>query len=144
MGITIVNMIPNSLSGETNRDSEPNLSVNPANPLEIAASAFTPDPMGSGSGPIFVSTDGGNTWTLNVVLPGGNRTVDITLRFANASSVLYAGIMRFDNSDLNILRKAGFTTPGLMTTLVDRANEDQPWVEAATLLGGNGTGRDRV
>ena len=44
MPVTVINMIPNSLSGETNRDSEPNVSVNPANPLQIAASAFTPDP----------------------------------------------------------------------------------------------------
>jgi len=37
----IVNIIPNFLSGETNQDSEPSLAVNPANPLQIAASAFT-------------------------------------------------------------------------------------------------------
>lgn len=144
MSVLVVNMIPNYMSNETNRDSEPNLAVNPANPTQIAASAFTPDPMASGSGPIFVSTDGGNTWILNVVLPGGNRTVDITLRFAGSSNVLYAGIMRFDNSDMNILRKNNFTAPGLMTILVDRANEDQPYVEAATVLGGGGVGLDRV
>lgn len=144
MSVLVVNMIPNYMSNETNRDSEPNLAVNPANPLQIAASAFTPDPMASGSGPIFVSTDGGNTWILNIVLPGGNRTVDITLRFAGSSNVLYAGIMRLDNSDMNILRKNNFTAPGLMTVLVDRANEDQPYVEAATVLGGGGVGLDRV
>ena len=96
MPITLVNMIPNSLSGETQRDSEPNVSVNPANPLEIAASAFTPDPASSGNGPIYVSTDGGNTWALNVVLPGGNKTGDTSLRFGGWSGVLYAGILRSD------------------------------------------------
>src|SRR6266513_1193830 len=105
MAITVVNMIPNYLSGENNRDSEPSISVNPTNPLQIVGSAFTPDPMGSGNGPIFVSNDGGNTWALSVILPGGNRTGDTSLRFTNASNVLYAGILRFDNSDLNILRK---------------------------------------
>ena len=144
MPVNVINMIPNSLSGETNRDSEPNVSVNPANPQQIAASAFTPDPASSGTGPIFVSTDGGNTWTLNVVLPGGNRTGDTSLRFATTSNVLYAGILRFDNSNMNILRKANFTAPGAMTVLVNRANEDQPWVEAASVLGGQGTGLDRV
>lgn len=44
--IKVVNIIPRSLSGETNQDSEPNIAVNPANPLQIAASAFTPSPMG--------------------------------------------------------------------------------------------------
>lgn len=116
--VTVVNMIPNWLSAEINRDSEPNLAVNRANPLEIAASAFTPDPMASGSGPIFVSTDGGNNWLLNVVLPGGDRTSDITLRFGARSNILYAGILRWDNGNLNILRDANFLGAGLMTVLV--------------------------
>src|SRR2546421_554546 len=36
-------MIPQSLSNETFQDSEPNLAVNPANPLQIAGTAFTVD-----------------------------------------------------------------------------------------------------
>jgi len=143
--ISVVNLIPNSLSNETNRDSEPNLAVNPANPLEMAASAFTPDPLNSGNGPIFVSTDGGATWVLNVVLPGGNRTVDVTLRFGGSSGVLYAGILRLDTTDMNLLRKAGGSgTPGLMEILVSRSNEDQPWVEAETVPSGPAVGLDRV
>ena len=39
--VTVVNMIPLAQSGETNQDSEPNLAVNPANPLQVAGSAFT-------------------------------------------------------------------------------------------------------
>ncbi len=145
MPISVVNLIPNSLSNETNRDSEPNLAVNPANPLEMAASAFTPDPLNSGNGPIFVSTDGGATWVLNVVLPGGNRTVDVTLRFGGSSGVLYAGILRLDTTDMNLLRKAGGSgTPGLMEILVSRSNEDQPWVEAETVPSGPAVGLDRV
>lgn len=145
MPVRIVNLIPNALSGETQRDSEPNIAVNPANPLQIAASAFTPDPAGSGNGPIFVSTDGGTTWALNVVLPGGNRTGDISLRFAGNSNVLYSGILRFDASlRLNILRAANFTAAGVLPILVTRNNIDQPWVEAATALGRAGVGNDRV
>jgi hypothetical protein len=156
MAITLINMIPSSMSNETSRDSEPNVAVDLANPLRIAASAFTPDPMNSGSGPIWVSTDGGSNWVLNVCLPGGStapdttgsgglsRTVDVTLRFANATGVLYSGILRMDNTNMDILRKADFTLPGLMTTLLDRGNEDQPWVTAGTVVGGTGIGNDRV
>jgi hypothetical protein len=144
VAVTVINVIPATLSNETQRDSEPNIAVDPANPQRIAASAFTPDPASSGNGPIFVSTDGGNTWALNVVLPGGNRTGDVTVRFPNASGILYSGILRFDNGNLNILRAANFTAPGLMTVLVNRANDDQPYVEAATVLGGAGAGNDRV
>jgi len=50
--LRVVNMIPRSLSGETNQDSEPNLAVNPANVLQMAASAFTPNPAGAGNAPI--------------------------------------------------------------------------------------------
>jgi hypothetical protein len=147
MPVRVVNLIPVALSGETQRDSEPNIAVNPANPRQIAASAFTPDPANSGNGPIFVSTDGGNTWVLNVVLPGGNRTGDISLRFAQNSGVLYSGILRSDAGlalRMNILRAANFTAAGVLPILVTRDNIDQPWVEAATPLGGAGTGADHV
>ena len=142
--VTVVNMIPISLSNETNRDSEPNVAVNPVNPQLIAASAFTPDPAGSGNGPIFVSTDGGNTWALIIKLPGGNRTVDVTLRFGTTSGVLYAGILRRDNTNLNILRTNNFLAPGLMTVLVNQPNDDQPWVEAVSTTLGTGVAVDRV
>ena len=144
MSMLLVNMIPNSLSGETGRDSECNVAVDPADRQHIAASAFTLDPMSSGNAPIFISVDGGHTWNLNVVLPGGNKTGDTTLRFGGTSGVLYAGILRTDNSHLNILRKANFSLPGLMTVLVDRAGDDQPWVEARTVPTGPGSSVDRV
>jgi hypothetical protein len=142
--VKIVNMTPNSLSSEHQRDSEPNLAVDPANPTQMAASAFTPDPMNSGSGPIYVSTDGGDTWMLNVVLPGGNSTSDITLRFASASSVLYIGMLRKDNLNLNILRTANLLAPGVLSPLINRSDVDQPYVQAATVIVGFVTGDDRV
>jgi hypothetical protein len=43
--VTVVNMIPYDRGGESNQDSEPNLAVNPENPMHIAGSAFTPNPM---------------------------------------------------------------------------------------------------
>jgi len=144
MPVTVVNMIPNSLSNESGRDSEPNVSATFLDPLRIAASVFTPDPLGSGNAPIYISDDGGNTWNLIVKLPGGNKTGDTTLRFVGGSNVLYAGILRLDNADLNILRDANYTLPGLMTVLVDKTNDDQPYVEGGTVLAGPGTGSDRV
>ncbi len=43
--VTVVNMIPADQGGESNQDSEPNLAVDPENPMHIAGSAFTPNPM---------------------------------------------------------------------------------------------------
>src|SRR5438067_6822914 len=69
--VQVVNMIPQAQSNESTRDAEPNIAVNPTNNLQIAATAFTPDPMASGNSPIFASIDGGLTWNLNgILLPG--------------------------------------------------------------------------
>ena len=57
--VLVVNMIPKSLSGEEHQDSEPTIAVNPANPRQIAASAFTPDPAEGPRAPIYASIDGG-------------------------------------------------------------------------------------
>lgn len=136
MTIQVVNMIPRYLSWETNQDSEPNLAVNPANPLQIAGSAFTPDPFGGPNAPIFVSNDGGNTWLLNSIVPsqGGSMTGDITVRFARTTNNLYAGILRRPGFlRLNILRTNNFLGAATMTVLVDREEVDQPYVQATTV-----------
>jgi hypothetical protein len=145
--VRVVNMIPNAQSNETNQDSEPNLAVNPANPQQMAGSAFTPDPAGGANAPIFVSIDGGATWAMNNIVPStaGGATGDITLRFGGTSGVLYGGILRLPGSlRLNILRTASFTGAALMDVLVDRNSVDQPYVQAATVMGGAGVGNDRV
>ena len=41
--VRLINMVPNSRSGETNQDSEPTISVDPLNRNRMAGSAFTWD-----------------------------------------------------------------------------------------------------
>jgi hypothetical protein len=140
--VRVVNMIPHSLSGETNQDSEPNLAVNPANPLQIAGSAFTPDPLGTfasdGSllAPIYVSNDGGNTWALNSIVPHGSTqtgTRDITLRFGGTSNILYIGDLS-TWLGLDVSRTPNFTSPTEVDLLVSiPAFYDQPYVQATTV-----------
>lgn len=152
LNVLVVNMIPMSLSGETNQDSEPTLAVNPANPLQIAASAFTPDPGGGDFAPIYVSTDGGNTWVLNSIVPSdsasGSMTADITVAFGGSSNVLYAGIIRLpivnNSTRLNILSTTDFLSSTKMNVLVDRMGVDQPYVQAATATSGAANGQDQV
>src|SRR3979490_145161 len=75
----VVDLIPTSLSGETNQDSEPFLAVQTANPQVMVASAFTPNPVSSSSNaPVYVSQDGGNSWVLNAITPVQRMTCDIT------------------------------------------------------------------
>jgi len=143
--ITIVNMIPQSLSGETNQDSEPNLAVNPANVNEIVATAFTPAPLGGANAPIYISTNRGATWSLNTIVPGNGSfgTDDITVAFGTSSGVLYAGTLNGNTVALNILRTSNFTAATPMTVLESRASEDQPWTTAITVPVTGGT-QDRV
>ncbi|MEU4291753.1 hypothetical protein AB0E63_26295 [Kribbella sp. NPDC026596] len=144
MPLFLVNVIPASLSGETRQDSECSVAVNPVDPRQVAVTAFTVDPASSGNAPIFVSTDGGATWTLDVCVPGGNVTGDISVRFGGTTGELYAAILRRDNSNLSILRAPTFPPVGLMTELVNRAGPDQPWVETGWVGGAGGGTRDRV
>jgi hypothetical protein len=142
-------MIPNAQSGETNQDSEPNIAVNPTNPLQIVGSAFTPDPMGGSNAPIYVSNDGGDTWILNSIVPSQVGSVtgtgDITVRFSNTGQNLYVGILRVPGGlRLNILRTNNPLGAATMTVLVDRNQVDQPYVQAATVPSGPDAGDDRV
>ena len=137
--IVVVNMIPKALSGEAEQDSEPSLAVDPADPRRIVATAFTPDPMGTGFAPIFVSSDGGMTWAVRSTVPSANVTGDISMWFGGGGR-LYGGILKVPGRLLlNVLRTtdAFATTP--MSVVVKRSQVDQPFVRAQTV----GT-RDRV
>ena len=136
--VSVVNIIPQSLSGEMNQDSEPNLAVNPADTTQMVATAFTPPPMGGANAPIFISTDGGATWSLRNVVPGNNAagfpTKDITVAFGTGGGTLYAAILRGDSTTrrMQILRSPGFAGIAAMAVLSDRTGPDQPWVVAQT------------
>jgi hypothetical protein len=144
MALTVVNMIPRALSGEARNDAEPNIAVNPENTQQIVATAFTRDPANGPRAPIFVSTDGGASWSLRSVVPGGAQTLDISVSFASRGGALYAGTLSAADANLNVLRTANPFGLSAMTLLVDRPDEDQPWVSAATAKTSAGADRDRV
>lgn len=146
--VFLINMIPRALSGETHQDSEPHLTVNPSNPLQIVGTAFTPDPGGGVNAPIYVSMDGGNTWTLNSIVPSvaGARagTGDITTAFNQDASRIYAGILRSGSGNQEFLRANKFNAPTPMTILESRHGPDQPFTHAITIKNGASKGKDRV
>lgn len=143
--VVIVNMIPNEQSDETNDDTEPNVAVDAATPMHISGTAFTPNPNGGDKGPLYVSKNGGDTWTLNPIVPSEQGsttgTGDITVRFASSSHTLYGGILRIPDSlfhpRINLLRTHNYADPTPMQILFDQENNgfDQPYVEAITANG---------
>jgi hypothetical protein len=158
--VQVVNMVPASNSGETARDAEPSLAGDPANPSVFAGSAFTPDPGGTLSGVVYVSTNGGTSWSLTTAFIPGSSALscittfcDISLRFAGTSSRLYIGNLTASAgiSGLNVGRVDNITAaiptwtamesrPGVSASSIP----DQPWVTAATVLEGTGFGTDHV
>lgn len=148
--VMVVNMIPRSLSAETNQDSEPNIAVNPQNANEIVATAFTPDPAGGTLAPVYISTDGGQTWSLNSIVPSeepGSEAItgDISVAFSPKSNMFYAGILRFpappNDTRLSILRAKDVTSSTAMEVLEDRNGVDQPFLLGGVMSMG---GADRV
>src|SRR5438552_13404634 len=130
-GVRVVDMIPASLSGETWQDAEPFLTTFASNPNILAASAFTPNPGGPASttAPIYVSDDGGNTWSLRNTLPSNVQTADIT-HAGGESPALYATILSTPSIALKDLETSDVLSATTMTQDATRPNVDQPFVRA--------------
>ncbi|HEX6642768.1 MAG TPA: hypothetical protein VF215_16740, partial [Thermoanaerobaculia bacterium] len=155
--ITIVNMVPQSRSGETNQDSEPTVSVNPANPLQIAGSAFTWDnlnagPMTGAFAPIYVSTDGGATWsnvlsvpsTMGSTFPTGDIQPRFTAAPSGTTSMLYTGILHANDFNMRIYRANDYRVAVAMTQIDTRSNNvDQPHIGGLMSLVGD-AGADHI
>ena len=151
-GTRLVNMVPNSRSGETNQDAEPTITVDPNNASRMAGAAFTWDnltqaPMVTATAPIYVSSDNGNNWSLAFIVPSligsGFPTGDITLSFSSTlsgaadhqTSWLYGGILRSTASGrpMTVLRAQDPYASATMAVLDTRSgNVDQPHTTSFT------------
>src|SRR2546428_2432692 len=131
--VFLIDMIPKSISDESAQDSEPHLTVNPANPKQIVGTAFTPDPAGGAMAPIYISSDAGQTWKLNSIVPSVAASIgtgDITTGFSGKATTLYAGILNAGTFNLQFLRTPNPFLPNPMTILADRPDADQPFTIA--------------
>src|SRR5437879_5174326 len=137
--VKLVDIIPASLSGETNQDSEPFLAIQTANPQIMVASAFTPNPVSSsGNAPVYVSQDGGNSWVLNAITPVPRMTCDITHAMPtgenhprgdlHAGTLACAASITLDESESNDV-----SSGAVMNVQSTRSNVDQPFVRALAI-----------
>jgi hypothetical protein len=133
--VKVVDVIPRDWSDEANQDSEPFLSVDAADPSRMVVSAFARDrrPGKSPSAPVFVSVDGGSTWTHAESVPISKVTVDITHAFARRG-ILQAGALTVAKTprglrpDLVRLTAQDSVLLKLMHEQGRRADVDQPFV----------------
>ena len=143
LAIRIVDLIPASLSGESNQDSEPFLAIQSANPQVMVASAFTPNPFSmTGNAPVYVSQDGGKSWVLNASTPVQRMTCGITHALAagenhprgdlHAGTLACASGITLDESESNDVSLS--TTMNVQST---RGNVDQPFVRALGVSSGD-------
>jgi hypothetical protein len=144
----IVNIIPQSMSAEAHQDSGPSIAVNPRNTNEIVISTLTPDPNGGPNAPVFVSTDGGDTWSLKSIVPGNGPTGTngMTLKYGQTSNQLYAGVLKGTAWEaLDILRTTNPIGGATMTELdATQTSVEQPYIAVATVPNGPDGGKDRL
>jgi hypothetical protein len=141
--VKVVDLIPASLSGETNQDSEPFLAIQTANPQVMVASAFTPNPFSNtGNAPVYVSQDGGNTWVLNAITPVQRVTCDITHAMATGENHprgdLHAGTLACSTAiTLNESETNDVGSSATMSVQSKRTDVDQPFVRALGVSSGD-------
>ena len=143
----IVDVIPVAMSGESRQDVGASIAVNPNNPNEIVIATLTADPNGGPNAPVFVSTDGGDTWSVKSIVPGNGPTGTdgITVKYAQTSNELYAGIVKGnDSSEWAILRTTDPAGGAVMTLLYSGGEVEQPYVAATTVPSGPDAGKDRL
>lgn len=146
--VKVVNMIPFTFSGEANHDTEPSLAVNPRNELQMAAAVMAHNQIDyTDYGPVYVSTDNGNSWRIEKLLPTvpfstftyADATVSFSRRTANP--VLYAAMLKSNGAaarPLNVLQMPfppPLTNPAPMSPFQNwkRTGVDQPYLQATTV-----------
>lgn len=111
---TIKDVATNATDPTNRADTEPSIAVDPANPLRIAIVSFS-EPWGPAVGaPVWMSTDGGVTWTKIRVIPqpptGFSGPGDQKIAFDSTGRVLIAEL-DFGFNDFIYRQSGAFGTP---------------------------------
>jgi hypothetical protein len=119
----VVDLIPQSDSGEIAQNSEPSIGVNPVNPMQMFAGTF-----GTGAqNPFFVSNDGGVTWSIIGAFDHGDKSIAWKV---DGSAVLVATLGAEPSPDPDekgpIDTFAGFGP--VINHYVGSDKNDQPWI----------------
>lgn len=128
---TIVDIIPKAQQNEHAQNAEPNIAVDPADPTKIVISCF-----GHPTNPIFISKNGGISWSLLQKIPAG----DISLGWGGPFNA-YMGILTPSGAGMATFRlhdpTIKSTFRGVPRSLYRPGGDgpDQPWTEAGFVEG---------
>src|SRR5215813_14668920 len=112
---TLVDIVPNDDSAESDQNSEPSIAVNPLNPAQMVAGAF------GAPAPFFVSTDRGTTWGTFGTLFNNDKSIAWKV---DGSAVLVATMTGMPNfGPINT-----YTTFTQLNNYVGSNLNDQPWI----------------
>jgi len=125
--LTIVDVIPNSLSGETDDNSEPNIGVNPVNPRQAVISSFghiTSFSPFTISNPYFATNNGGTTWSNFDNVVHGDTTVDYGQNGTNAY------MARLSGNNITAFSSANSPWSPIVSSSYNAiSTPDQPWLQ---------------
>ena len=138
---TLIDVIPNFMSGETEQNSEPNIAVNPVNPSQAVISSFALNP----TNPYFATGNGGTTWRNFDNIAHGDTTVDYGRDGANAYMARLI-------DRINIAAFSSTNPPGgVPWSMIPSSSytgtdlPDQPWLQTGRGVDPvSGTVKDRV
>ena len=147
--VLVVNMIPLQQSAEANDNAEPTVAVKQPFPLHIAATAHLPGGTFCGAADrsaIFVSDDGGLTWSLRCIVERDPASfpADPILRFLNDdlyAAYLYKADWAALTTTVRLAKASQFLTDPVMTApFTDWIDFDQPHLHtwAGSIAGGVG------
>ena len=127
--ITLVDVIPNAASAETQQNSEPSIGVNPNDPNQLISGAFTAlfsPPPTNVTTPYWISNNGGTTWSGF----GSLQTLDKSIAF-NGSTPLTAtlnGVGGVNNQIQTFSSINGTSFNNNLNNFNPPARLDQPWI----------------
>src|SRR2546421_7969617 len=114
---TIKDIATNATDPSNLPDTEPSIAVDPTNPMRIAIVTFAENWGGSVKAPVWISTDGGSTWSKSFIVgtpsSGAGGSNDQKIVFDSLGRLL-VGELDFAINDF-IFRQAG--APGTTLTL---------------------------
>lgn len=143
IALTIVNVIPQNLSSESDQNSEPSIAVNPSNTGQAIISAFSIVSQAGGApsvppNPYFSTQNGGSTW-LNFQ---NIRHGDTTVEWSPGGTAYLTRLFPFPGpNSIDVQRSFPPNNPPAFapipgsTFTVNRSFPDQPFLEVARVGG---------